>query len=253
MIHHKPGRLAAIPVLLAALGWISPVQAGDPGGRPTVVELFTSQGCYSCPPAEAFLRELAEQPGIIALELHVDYWDDLVYGAAGKWKDPFSSPEATARQRQYAAAFGTGRVYTPQMVVDGRLEGVGSNRSEINAAIAAAMATPRDTARLSVAIGEGGALGVAIDGAAGSEGTLLLALFDRSQTTEVLAGENKGKRLTSHNVVRELRRLSDWTGGRLEVTVEAEALAAAEGCAVLLQSPRQGPILDAAHCPPAAR
>jgi hypothetical protein len=248
MFARTTARPIALAALFAALSWI---QAGQAAERPTVVELFTSQGCYSCPPAEAFLRELAKRPDIIALEFHVDYWDELVYGAAGKWKDPFSSPMATARQRQYAAVFGTGRVYTPQMVVDGRTEGVGSHRSEINAAIAAASAKAEEAVGISVAAGEDGSLGIAVDGPSVGKATLWLVQFDRSHTTEVLAGENKGKRLSSSNVVRELRRLADWTGGRLEISVEARQLDAADSCAVLLQSPRQGPILQAAHCPPA--
>ena len=89
---------------------------------PTVVELFTSQGCYSCPPAEAFLGELAKRSDVVALEFHVDYWDDLVYGSAGQWKDPFSDPAYTRRQQVYARGIPGGRVYTPQIVVDGRLE-----------------------------------------------------------------------------------------------------------------------------------
>ena len=89
------------------------LKAESPQTKPVVVELFTSQGCYSCPPAEAYLGELSKNPNIVALEFHVDYWDDLVYGAAGKWKDVFSKPEFTTRQRIYAGNLPDGQVYTP--------------------------------------------------------------------------------------------------------------------------------------------
>jgi hypothetical protein len=90
------------------------LQTASAGDAPVVVELFTSQGCYSCPPAEAMLAELAQRDGIVALEHHVDYWDALNYGAAGRWKDVFSRPEATERQRVYASVVpGRGHSYTP--------------------------------------------------------------------------------------------------------------------------------------------
>src|ERR1700746_3918568 len=102
------------------------------GGRPIVVELFTSEGCSSCPPADALLAELAGRPDLLALSFHVDYWDGL------GWKDPFSSPDATRRQRGYADLLGLATVYTPQMVVDGRWQAVGSDRSEVEQALGSA-------------------------------------------------------------------------------------------------------------------
>src|SRR5260370_2452132 len=110
----------------------APVQAGE---RPLVVELFTSQGCSSCPPADALLAGLASRPEVLALSFHVDYWDRL------GWKDPFSSPEATRRQHRYAELLGTGTVYTPQIIVDGRWQAVGSDPGEVERALDAA---PRD-------------------------------------------------------------------------------------------------------------
>ena len=105
---------------------------------PVVVELFTSQGCYSCPPAEAYLGELSKTAEIVALEFHVDYWDDLAHGGDGKWKDVFSRPEFTQHQRIYAGNFPNGQVYTPQMVVGGHGFAVGSNRRAVRRLIAQA-------------------------------------------------------------------------------------------------------------------
>ncbi len=194
----------AIAVFSGVLALKADNAAGGQTVRPIVVELFTSQGCYSCPPAEAFLGELSARPDIIALELHVDYWDDLVYGAAGKWKDPFSSPMATQRQKLYAQSFGTGRIYTPQMVVDGHLQGVGSNRGAILSAIGQAQKQAEPAVSLQVSRGPSGSLSLEIEGPDKTDAVLWLVTFARTGTTEVLAGENKGKTLVSHNIDKNL-------------------------------------------------
>src|SRR5271167_1683708 len=126
--------------------------------RPIVVELFTSEGCSSCPPADALLAELAGRPDVLALSFHVDYWDRL------GWKDPFSSPDATRRQHGYADLLGLATVYTPQMVVDGRWQAVGSDRSEVERALGSArrsrdgvpVALAVDHGRARITLGQGG-------------------------------------------------------------------------------------------------
>ena len=123
---------------LDLFGGGSPAIASEqPGGTPAVIELFTSQGCYSCPPAEALLGDLIEAndpDNLVALEFHVDYWDSLVYGSHGSHKDPFSSADNTLRQRLYnhdGDLRGQRGVYTPQMVVNGRYAAVGSKRRTV--------------------------------------------------------------------------------------------------------------------------
>src|SRR5438876_198466 len=124
---------------------ITPVAAAE---RPIVVELFTSQGCSSCPPADALLAELADRPGILALSFHVDYWDRL------GWKDPFSSPAATRRQQRYADLLGLATVYTPQIVVDGKWQAVGSDRAEVERALGSARGR-RDEVPVALAVEHG--------------------------------------------------------------------------------------------------
>ena len=221
----------------------------EQSGRPVVVELFTSQGCYSCPPAEAFLGELAERSDVIALEFHVDYWDDLVYGAAGKWKDPFSSPMATQRQRLYAHTFGTGRIYTPQMVVDGHLQAVGSNRLKIFSAIGKAKERGDHEVVLDTTRDGSGNLTLEIEAPSSTSTDLWLVTFTQTKTTKVLSGENKGKTLVSHNIVKDLIKLESWGGGTGMVTIPSDTMADAEGCAIIAQASRLGPIAGATYCP----
>src|ERR1700730_6696553 len=114
---------------------VTPVEAGE---RPIVVELFTSEGCSSCPPADALLAELAGRPDVRALSFHVDYWDRL------GWKDPYSSRAATDRQNRYATLLALPTVYTPQIVVDGKWEAVGSDRAEVERVLELARREPPD-------------------------------------------------------------------------------------------------------------
>src|SRR5215831_16018900 len=121
----------AAPLMLAAAGLCLRASAGDaPPAGPVLVELFTSQGCSSCPPADQLLGELARRPDVVAIGFHVDYWDYI------GWKDPYAGPWATKRQRSYAHSLGLHMVYTPQVVVDGGADAVGSDRAAIDRLIA---------------------------------------------------------------------------------------------------------------------
>jgi hypothetical protein len=185
---------------------------------PVVVELFTSQGCSSCPPADRLLSELARRPGVLALSHHVDYWDRL------GWKDPYSSPEATLRQRGYARALGLRNIYTPQMVIDGRIDVVGNDPAAVDRALARARTAPTAALSLTRAGND-----LVLQGQAAR-----LRRFDflaEARAVRVLAGENKGRALAHINVVRKIGAPIDWAGGELRWPVEPELATAvlAEG------------------------
>lgn len=237
---------------VAALATVSStVSSAGPDGRLTVVELFTSQSCYSCPPAEAFLGELVSgRTDVLALEFHVDYWDELVYGSAGRWKDVFSSRANTERQLSYNKAIrGRPSVYTPQIVIDGREEAVGTRRSDVLSAIGRAGQDGGQRLDVSVEPDAAGGLVVSIEGQVQEDAAVWLVRFQREATTRVLRGENHGKTLTNHNIVKELNRIADWDGRSTSVPVRDLDLSPGDTCAILVQSHSLGPIIGAAICP----
>ncbi|MBA3519858.1 MAG: DUF1223 domain-containing protein [Rhizobiales bacterium] len=218
-------------LIAAFLGAIGSAEAAD---RPVVVELFTSQGCSSCPPAEAFLLDLVrDRPDVLALAFHVDYWDRL------GWKDPFSSASATSRQRAYSKALGVRGVYTPQMVVDGRKEAIGSNRGQVLAAINAARGS-RDSVPVELSR-DGGQIAIEL-GAGSGTATAWLVGFDPERTTEIPRGENAGRTIRQANVVRSVASVADWRGGEMKLTRPAPA---GKKTALILQAP-DGRIVGAA-------
>jgi hypothetical protein len=223
---------------------------GQAAAAPTVIELFTSQSCYSCPPAEKLLGELAQRDDIIALEHHVDYWDQLVYGSAGRWKDIFSSPEATDRQRRYNNHIeGRGYSFTPQMVFNGKTEAVGNRKRDVGRAITKAQKDPGERLTVAVApLAEGG-LTITVDGAVGDKAGIWLVRYKDQQAVRPTGGENKGKDLVNHNIVREVRRVGDWSGEKATVDVTGYTLEDGFSCVVLVQNARPGPILGAGRCP----
>ena len=234
-----PPRIVLGLVALAA-GLSTP--AGAQEQAPVVVELYTSQGCNSCPPADALLGELAAQPGVIALGFHVDYWNYL------GWHDPFSSKKFTYRQKEYAMALRQTGVYTPQMVVQGRRGEVGSDRRSVMQAIAEARKA-KSGATVLIEKLEGGRLRAVVTAVAGAQGAnVYLALFDRRHATKVPRGENEGKTLTNHHVVREWKKLGKLEGEKAEFAVAAtgEKGEKRSGAAVLVQQGKGGPILGAA-------
>lgn len=236
------------PLIAAlAVSWLSaalPASAGQPVPaatiNPVVVELFTSQGCSSCPPADQLLGELAERDDVLPLSMHVTYWDYI------GWADPFALEAVTERQRAYAHSLGTRRPYTPQMVVDGMHDVIGSYRERVLATIETAAA---GSAKLPVGFTrEGTALSAALPQAAlDAPATVWLVLFDTAHATAVARGENGGRKLTNYNVVRVFRSLGTWDGnaGEIALGLGPEALAH-DGCAILVQQGPTGRILGAA-------
>ena len=216
--------------LFLALGTL-PSAAGE---RPILVELFTSEGCSSCPPADALLTELAGRPEILALSFHVDYWDKL------GWKDPFSSPAATARQQRYTGLLGLATAYTPQIVVDGQWQAVGSSRAEVERAIGAARRS-REAVPVALAV-EPGRVKIEI-GSGGAPGSVLLIGFDRRQVSAVARGENSGRTLAHADVVSSIEEVGQYDGRAL--TLEAPVRLPAERVAAILQA-RDGRVLGVA-------
>jgi hypothetical protein len=224
------------------LGWAVSVsgQGLAADKAPTVVELFTSQGCSSCPPADKFLGELAQREDVLALTYHVDYWDYI------GWKDTFATPETTARQRAYGQSLGQRYVYTPQMVIGGRVHKVGSHRMAVDMAVdeaRSAKQVPITIRRMS-----GGKVAVSIAEGEGS-GDVMLMRFDAKHSVDVGRGENAGRTLNYYNVVRDFRRIGRWTGQAVELVLNEDTLmdGGRDGCAILVQEDRNGPILGAAR------
>jgi hypothetical protein len=211
-----------------------------------VVELFTSQGCSSCPPADRLLTTLAQNPDLIAVSFPIDYWDYI------GWKDTLASPGFTARQKAYASMRGDGHVYTPQMVVDGRSDVVGSDKDQVSRAID--LNKGRDGA-LTVPIkmiDHAGTMRVEIGAANGDPAPVVAGVFvlrvAHTRTVTIERGENKGQSITYTNVVRAMRKIGDWHGEAASFDF-TELKADDEGYVVLLQQGTQdqpGIILAAA-------
>ena len=197
----------------------TPVFAGGPAKG--VIELFTSQGCSDCPPADRTLAGYADQGGYITLAWHVDYWDYL------GWKDTFSSKAATNRQQAYNGNIGAG-VFTPQFITNGNHSGLGGGGG------------------LPVSVNvknNGGSLSVSTGAGSGSA-TLYLVTFTNSATVQVQRGENAGKNITYRHPVSGLRSIGQWNGSPVTLNVPHGG----SNCAVLLQRGSSGPIIGAASC-----
>lgn len=204
--------------------------------QPVVVELFTSEGCSSCPPADALLGELARRPGVIALSYHVDYWDDL------GWKDRFSMPEATQRQRGYVKRLSRAGAFTPQVVVSGDTSMVGSNRAEVEHAIAG------DRGALAIALSKvGGNVQIQFKEEWREPMDVYLVSYLTQATNKIESGENAHRTLKHYNVVRSFKRLGVWNGKPQQMSAPIAALPKdATSVAVLLQRKNQGAIAGAA-------
>ena len=213
-----------------------------------VVELFTSQGCSSCPPADRLVREMARDPNVVVISWPVDYWDYI------GWKDTLALPAFTGRQKAYAAARGDGHVYTPQAIIDGLVHTVGSDRDEIESAIKArrghkgALTVPVDInvvgATVHIEVGSAPA-------DAAREASLWLVRIARERTVAIGRGENSGNTVTYTNVARSTMKIGEWNGRSTSFDVPAATFRSADsdGYVLLLQAgslARPGVILGAA-------
>lgn len=254
MSHNR--RLFGIVLALAAFWAPEPWAQQDsamppplkPLTAPVVVELFTSQSCSSCPPADAVLGELADHNNIIALGCHVTYWDHL------DWKDTLSLPACTQRQRDYAAQMGSNQVYTPQMVVNGHVEFVGSRRSTAMREVGKAAHSLK--AVRAIALNRSGdtltaqlpPLGFGV-----APQTLWLAPIAKPRTQAIKSGENRGRTVTYTNPVAALVNAGAWNGQAETRTIALPAqypgAPAIDGYILIAQSPPAGPIVAAGQLP----
>ena len=217
--------LSRLVLSLGLIAGLSPVVA-NAAERPVVVELFTSQGCSSCPPANAYLNEMSQgRRDVLALAFHVTYWDRL------GWKDPFSLAAATDRQAVYGRRFGDGS-YTPEMVVDGASSAVGSDRGQVGSAIENAKRNGQTAAAVNVTK-NGDQVSIEV-GAGSGQGRILLIGFDREHTTAIGRGENSGRTLTEANVVRSFRAVGQWSGAAVQLN---ERIPQGQDVAVVLEAP----------------
>jgi hypothetical protein len=214
-----------------------------------VVELFTSQGCSSCPPADKVMGELAMDPSVIALSLPIDYWDYL------GWKDTLADSRFTARQRAYSHMRGDRDVYTPQAVINGSVHVIGSDREGIEGAI---LDTTRSDDVMSVPVSmtlSGKQLNVSVAashaGSSASHGEIWICAISKAVPISIARGENRGHEVIYHNVVRNLLKVGDWDGtaGNWSVPLENISREGVDAAAVYVQDgnrDRPGPMLGAA-------
>jgi hypothetical protein len=244
-------RLSAAFALALATGAVASENAAEQpkakGQETAVLELFTSQGCSSCPPADELLAKLSKRSDLVTLSYSVDYWNYL------GWRDTLSSAANSDRQRDYARVRGDGRVYTPQIVVDGIAHVIGSDESAVEKAVQAA-AKRLDEVKVPVSMhAEGDTLvvgiGAAPDKSDKRSATVWLALAKEEETVSVTRGENRGRNLSYHHPVRELTPVGMWQGEAMTLKLPLKDLKAMGGdCLIaLLQVENAGPILGAAE------
>jgi hypothetical protein len=222
---------------LAAAAMLCCVAAASAQPRPVVVELFTSQGCSSCPPADAYLGTLSARSDVLALAFHVDYWDDL------GWRDRFALAQSVERQNIYARNLRRSSVYTPQLVIDGRGDALGSD----GRAVARALRENRDGVAVAVSVGAADVVvGIGVQPGVPPSDVVLVAYL-RHAASAIGRGENAGRTLDEFNIVRDIRTLGMWRGQAETFHVPVTSLPSdATDVAVLVQPSGQAPIIGAA-------
>ena len=209
----------------------------DESSRPAVVELFTSQGCSSCPPADAYIGELTQRSDVLPLTFHVDYWDDL------GWRDRFGLPDAVERQRAYAKVLRLSSVYTPQVVIDGQDNFVGSDVKSIGRALTG----NRNGVAVSLSVRDGEVF-VDLDAPRRvAPSDVLLVAYLRTAVSPIGRGENAGRTLKEFNIVRDFHSMGRWAGQKQQYHARVDSLPRdSTDVAVLVQPLGQAPIIGAA-------
>jgi hypothetical protein len=238
MSSFTPGRRSVLLGAAATAAFGASVSAAPPAG-PWAIELFTSQGCSSCPPADAQLGKLCDRPDIVALSFHVDYWDYI------GWKDPFASRAMTDRQHGYARVLRQRYVYTPEMVVDGVTHEPGVTRAAIDEMLETAQrqSPTRATPKLERVMDGPLTITLAPFKLAGAPANVILAVYDRRHSTPVPRGENSGHTLDNFNVVRRLETVAHWDGSAATWTVSPDRFEPGQGIAVLVQHDDYGSMI----------
>ncbi len=234
--------VGAAALLVIAIGMLAaPANAGQRQDA-VVIELYTSQGCSSCPPADAFMGELTKRPGVIGLTFHVNYWDYI------GWKDTFATEDGTQRQESYGQVLGQRFVYTPQMVIGGRMHEVGSDREGVDKAIKYVAMHPPKVVPITARDHSGNIMVRLPETELEAKAWVWLVRFDSRHDVEIRRGENGGRRLSYFNVVRDINRIAVWTGQATDIPLDIEAMRAdgRDGCAILVQAMGYGQILGAA-------
>jgi hypothetical protein len=209
-----------------------------PSRGPSVVELYTSQGCSSCPPADRVLGELSTLPNVIALAFHVDYWDNI------GWRDHYSIPNAVERQHRYVQLLGLSSAFTPQAIVDGRSSFVGSDKRQILDALADPVG---ETVPVSIEVSDGMLIVGVPERQDRKNYQVFVAAYLPQATTPVGRGENTGRTLQEFNIVRQFRSIGTWSGHAAVFRATVDSFPAdASRVAVLLQRDGQGPIAGSA-------
>jgi hypothetical protein len=238
MSSFAPGRRSVLIGAAATAAFGTSVSAA-PSSGPWAIELFTSQGCSSCPPADAQLGKLRDRPDIVALSFHVDYWDYI------GWKDPFADHAMTNRQRAYARVLRQRYVYTPEMVVDGVTHEPGVTRASIDEMLMAAQhqSPLRATPKLERVMDGPLTITLAPFKLEGATADITLAVYDRRHSTPVPRGENSGHTLDNFNVVRRLESVAKWDGAAASWSVASDRFQAGQGIAVLVQHDDYGSMI----------
>jgi hypothetical protein len=242
-LHRRVWRAGCLAAFGALVFW--PAFAGSTQTQPILVELYTSQGCSSCPPADQILGELQKRDDLVALSFSIDYWDYI------GWRDTLASRENTLRQQAYEKLLPSHRVYTPQMVIDGVQDVVGNQRREVLDVIARRLHETRGR-RVPVYIsqlGEKVRVQIGAGPSPGPSATVFLAHTLSSRTVNIAKGENSGRMITYHNVVRGFSAVGMWSGQpvTLELPAQGRQGEITDGVAVWVQAHNLGPVLGAAQ------